>query len=120
MSYKDQNYCCQDTCATDQSHHHQEHTCCCKQHECCCHEEGEMAGHLYKLADEAWMELLKEKIKEKILQHDGAQLDALASAISESNGKRWKSKLCIKNNKENFKAKLDQIFGQDNHSQCTK
>lgn len=45
-----------------------------------------------ELADQAWMEVLKEKIKERILSN-APQMDELAGLISEANHERWQKKM---------------------------
>lgn len=104
--HKENDSCC--------SHHHHDHSCCHESHEpsCCSdHSHQEDFPHqLLQVADEAWMEVLKEKIKAEILHHNGAQLDALAKLVSETNNHRWSGKLGLQNTVDDFKCKLDQIF----------
>ena len=54
-----------------------------KEQECNMHEK------FLCLADEAWMELLKEKIKAEIEKSGGAKLNALAKLVAETNGRKW-------------------------------
>jgi hypothetical protein len=99
-------------CSHDQSHkkgHHNHHgnSCCCEKSSCCCNsnchccaeesceyedEESCKGTKLLELADEAWMELLKEKIKAHILKTD-TKLDELAKIVAEANHKRWSHKM---------------------------
>jgi len=82
-------------------HHHQH---------CCEHEHGSFADELLELADEAWMEVLKEKIKKQIEQNSGEHLDALAKLVSDANSERWKQKLCQKGNHDHFKEEIHHFF----------
>jgi len=52
--------------------------------ECC-----EMPEKLLCLADEAWKEVLKEKIKQEIEKASGPKLSALAKLVAETNHRRW-------------------------------
>ena len=62
------------------------------------------------MADEAWMELLKEKIKKNIEAKTGKHLDKLADIISKANHDRWNEKMSISKTKEDFKDKLSDFF----------
>lgn len=98
-------------------HHHEHDSCCSSDHHehSCCHEhhhQDDFAHQLLELADEAWMEVLKEKIKDNIRQHNGPHLDALAKLVSETNNNRWKGKLGLQNTVEDFKEKLNNTFKQ--------
>lgn len=107
-------------------HHHHHHDSCCSEvecHECCddvCeahehhhhHEEGSFAHELLEMADEAWMEVLKEKIKEHIVKAHGKNLDKLAQLVSESNAERWKSKLALQKNHGEYLEKIAHFFSQ--------
>ncbi len=52
--------------------------------ECC-----EIPEKLLCLADEAWRELLKDKIKQEIQKTAGPKLDSLAKLVAETNHRRW-------------------------------
>ncbi len=101
--------------------HHDE--CCSHEHDSCCHEETEHHHHhdeghehcdfakkLLELADEAWMEVLRDKIKANIVASSGANLDRLAKLVSESNGHRWKSKLANKKSCDDYQQKIADFF----------
>lgn len=89
---------------------------CGAHHECCgsCnhHSVGEkdFAHQLLEMADEAWMEILKEKIKDKILESSGAQLDQLAKLVSDSNKERWKHKIAGNAVASDYRDKFSQFF----------
>ena len=79
---------------------------------CPCHAHGEDFAHqLLELADEAWMEILKEKIKENIRQKGGEQLTQLANLVSERNHKRWNHKLADQHHEREFECRLKDIMG---------
>ncbi len=77
---------------------------CCSQH----HDVAHSVDFL-QLADEAWYELLKERIKEYIEQSD-PKIDELAQLISEANHNRWKEKLAIYQTKEDFEKRFKELF----------
>lgn len=96
---------------------------CCSNDKCCCkchtqhrHEEEEnheeFAHCLLEIADEAWMEVLKDEIKKHILSTQGDRMTELAKLISESNSERWKNKMEKKRGCHTFKEKLCAFFGQ--------
>jgi hypothetical protein len=111
------------------SHHHCHH---CHGHHDCCHHEGhhhdgcqcsscQHAGHgqsgdfsakLLEMADEAWMEVLKEKIKEQVAASSGDKLDKLAKIVAESNNARWHQKLELMDIAHNFADKVRGFFSQ--------
>ncbi|MBA3239505.1 MAG: hypothetical protein H0T62_14345 [Parachlamydiaceae bacterium] len=103
----------------DHHHHHHDGCCshekqeCCEEESCCESKEGkheDFAKHLLCLADEAWMELLKDKIKENILADGGAQLDQIAKVVSEGNKSRWENKMAMKKNACEYKEKIKSLF----------
>ena len=83
-------------CCGDHHHHHDEECCFSKQ--------------LLELADEAWMEILKDKIKAKIEASSGKNLDQLAQLVSDANHERWKSKLGQKSQCDSYKQKIEDFF----------
>lgn len=105
------------------SHHHcgPECNCPCHKNSCCqedtCsiahhddHDHGSFSHQLFELADEAWMELLKEKIKEQIEQSSGKHMDKLAKIVSDANHARWQGKTAGYRNNEEFHDKLRAFF----------
>lgn len=91
------------------SHEHKHDSCCGHQDSHDCHQD--IAHHLLHVADEAWMEILKDKIKKHILASCDQQLENIASIVSESNKSRWQHKLAIQKAKQEFKDKLEDAFG---------
>lgn len=98
-------------------HHHCHDESCSKEHcqvscGCSCHEHEHQhfSDQLLEMADEAWMEVLKEKIKQKIEKETGQHLDQLASLVATANHNRWINKMGVINGKEDFKIKLDEYF----------
>lgn len=94
--------------------------CCCKYSElnegdctsphhgkdCCCSEK------FLKLADEAWMEVLKEKIKDEIRKEKECGLIKLAEIIAKANSEKWKHKIGLKMKRENYKDTLKEYFSE--------
>ena len=98
--------------------HEQEGSCKCG---CGCdphahhHHHGEEGGcncaeKFLELADEAWKEVLKEKIKAKILTHKGEHMEKLAELIATANGEKWKLMISAKTKCTNFKDNLKEFF----------
>ena len=80
---------------------------CCGSCQCHgCQGKGKYADELLHLADEAWMELLKEKIKEEIRLNGGEQITNLARIVSTANHTRWKEKMQCKKDHEDFETQL--------------
>lgn len=108
-------------------HHHEcsdhghQHCSCCggsHSHEECCHEHHEchdqdFARKLIDMADQAWMEVLKEEIREEIRSTQGEHLKELAKQVSHSNAERWKYKMALEKANKDFKAKLCQFFNKE-------
>ncbi len=101
---------------TDNHHHHGEcshhhhHECGCQSCSCHHHHHEKYADQLLALADEAWTELLKDKIKEQILKNNGKQLDDLAKLVSNANHDRWKHKIKEFGNKNSFEEDLHNLL----------
>jgi hypothetical protein len=104
------------------SHHHECHSdSSCEaehQHECCCHHACACECHkkhkyydeLLALADDAWMEVLKDLIKEDIIKKSGDHLKQLAELVSQTNHKRWSAKMEEKSTTEHFQDELKQLM----------
>lgn len=98
-SHEDKCTCgCGCGCGCGSHHHHED------EHGCHCLEK------MFDIADEAWKEVLKEKIKEKIIAHKGEHMNKLAEIIAKANGERWKNKISSKNIKHEFKDSLKEFF----------
>lgn len=98
---------------------HHEHCSCCAHHHqhecsCCCHhhEHEDFAKELIEMADEAWMEVLKEKIIEEIMSSHSKHLEKLAKLVADANSERWKDKLALQKNSNEFKEKIAQFFNK--------
>src|SRR5436853_7817118 len=82
-------------CGCQKSCGGQQQSCGCQSKQCGCgckHCGCDYAAKFLELADHAWMELLKEKIKEQIQSHS-KNMDELARLIAEGNRERWQSKM---------------------------
>lgn len=80
--------------------------CSCHNCKCSCHQQGKYADELLQLADSAWMEVLKEKIKDEIRANAGDQINQLAKLVSSANHARWKDKMQSKKDHEDFECQL--------------
>ena len=94
---------CQGTCQVCNPH-----TCHPKEGE---EGHGEEMTHLLAVADSAWMEVLKDKIKEHILATENERMTELAKLLAEGNHARWKLKMVKKQGCMEFKEKLCRFFG---------
>lgn len=101
-------YCHDGSCSAQSKQSHGS-SCCGKS---CCSStnyECSFSKQLLELADEAWMEVLKEKIKDNIKKNDN-KIDQLAKLVSEANALRWHSKMAKEKNCSDYQEKLDQLF----------
>lgn len=93
-------------------------SCQCNSCKCGCHSHSscheDFAHELLEMADEAWMEILKDKIKAKIEVTSGAHLDKLADLVASSNRERWVNKMKKKQACETYEDKVADFF--DTHS----
>jgi hypothetical protein len=75
--------------------------------ECC-----DMPEKLLCLADEAWREVVKEKIKAEIEKTAGQKLDKVAKLVAEANHRRWAHLIEGKQKCDDFKTQLKEaMFG---------
>lgn len=111
MSCESDKSCSQDSHSHSHSHGGQHCGSCCNHHcQCGCHQQKPYCEQLLELADEAWMELVKDKIKEAILQHSGEHLTKLAQLVSKTNHQRWADKLDEKKNEQDFDNQLKDLM----------
>lgn len=82
-------------------------SCGCGCKSCGC----DYASKFLELADCAWKELLKEKIKEHI-QSSSKNMDELARIIAEANRERWQKKMDAGKCSGSFEKQLCEFFGQ--------
>ncbi len=73
--------------------------------ECC-----DMPEKLLALADEAWFEVLKEKMKAEISTTCGDRLDKLAKLVTETNQDKWMHTIQGKVKCEEYKENLKAMF----------
>lgn len=74
--------------------------------------ECDFAHKLLELADDAWEEVLYDKIKAKIEESCGKDLNELATIVSNSNKARWANKLNSKEACKNYEDQIAQFFGK--------
>jgi hypothetical protein len=84
--------------------------CCGKSHQQNAEKHSDCPKHFLELADKAWMELLKDKIKIEIENKKGAELEKLAEIIAKANGKKWKHKIAAEMECEDYKNTLKDFF----------
>ena len=104
-------------CSEHHHHHHHEHCSAEKGHE---HhhdkeeEDCDMPEKLLCLADEAWKELLKEKITEEIRATSGEKINKLAKVIVQANKAKWENKIAAKKHCHEYQENLKQVFCSSN------
>ncbi|MEI8366515.1 MAG: hypothetical protein WCF65_08895 [Parachlamydiaceae bacterium] len=124
--HHDHEACCheghhhEDHCHEGHCHDHSEHSCCSHEHGNECHHHERYADVLLDLADEAWMEVLKEKIKEEIRHASGDHLNELAKLVSSSNHARWKDKLQQKQDVCEFEGRLHELLSRPSPKKTKK
>ena len=69
-----------------------------------------MPQQLLGLADDAWHELLKEKIKASIEESCGEKLDELAGLVREANSFRWQHKIQGKVKCDEYQSNVRAFF----------
>jgi len=74
--------------------------------ECCC----DMPERLLCLADEAWYEVLKEKMKDEIRKSCGENMDKLAKLVVGTNKAKWAHMVKGKIKCDEYKQNLKNIF----------
>jgi hypothetical protein len=74
--------------------------------------EGECNFHekLLALADDAWMELLKDKIKAEIEKSSGQHMDNIAKLVADANCARWGNMIQAKVKCNEFKESLKALM----------
>jgi len=79
-----------------------------------CRDEGSCnKSHFFmQVADCAWMEVLKDLIKEHIKATDKDRMTELAKLISEGNRECWRSKMGKKHACKDFEEKLCHFFSK--------
>lgn len=66
--------------------------------------------YFIEVADCAWGEVLKDKIKEHILATQNERMTELAKIVSEGNNQRWRAKMEKKKGCADFQEKLCSFF----------
>ena len=89
------------TCATSAP----ETQCCDSSTECC-----DMPEKLLALADEAWHEVLKEKIRKEIEESCGEKLNDLARLVATANGQKWSHMIAGKAKCDQYKRSVKEFF----------
>ncbi|MFQ5645871.1 MAG: hypothetical protein ACE5GM_02990 [bacterium] len=72
--------------------------------ECC-----NMPGKLLSLADQAWEELLKEKMKAEIQKSRGEKMDKIARLVVEADLAKWGHMITGKAKCEEYKQSLKEL-----------
>ena len=104
-----------DECCNNMHEYQKECSCGCGSHKHS-HEGGcNCAEHFLTIADEAWKEVLKEKIKAKIVAKKGEHIEKLAEIIAVANGEKWKHKISAKMKCNQFKDSLKDFFSETDH-----
>lgn len=114
------------SCETKHHHHHhlKQSSCCSGCCSCYCHhheedEEYDECEQLLDIADEAWLEVLKEKIKEHIRASDH-KIDDIARIVAETNREHWHHKMSEEKTWENYEDELSRLFDQPSSTKGKK
>ncbi len=87
-----------DACAETAARHGGDSECCNAPEKLLC------------LADEAWKEVVKDKIKKEIEKTAGAKLDALAKLVAEANHTKWTHMIEGKQKCDQFKDQVREAL----------
>lgn len=87
-------------------------SCDCSGCKCSCHGECDFSKELLQMADDAWMCLLKDKIKQKIEGLSGQHLNELADIVAKANHTRWSNKMKAKEASEDFEDQVEDFFNK--------
>jgi len=74
------------------------------------HQDCSMPDKLLWLADEAWEELMREKIRDHIEASCGTMMDEVAKMTAETSTTRWKHKMAKKHLYHDFKHGLRELM----------
>ncbi len=88
-----------------------EEGCSCGQDNCCDEEKGH-TGMILGLANAAWTELLKEKMKKAYEKAAGSKMDKIAAIGVEANIEMWRGKMQEKAKWAEFEEKLDKAMNE--------
>ncbi len=94
------NECTNESCDTTK-----QNTNCGSNEECC-----DLPEKLIGLADEAWFEVLKDKVKKEIESSCGETLDKLAQVVAQANSDRWAHKIQGKVKCDEFKSNVKELL----------
>lgn len=120
------HHCSEDSCCGHEKNSCHEQSCCCQKNcSCPCHSHEDdckknHADKLLCLADQAWMEVLKDKIKQEILKNSGEHLDGLAKLVASYNSKRWRDKIEAKKGCCDFDEQLRNLMCGGKGGSCSK
>ena len=78
----------------------------CNSTDQCC----DMPEKLIQLADEAWYEVMKDKLKKEIEATCGEKLDKLAQIVASTNNARWGHKIQGKVMCDEYKNSIKELF----------
>ena len=78
--------CCDEKCCNDSG-------CGCNEGCNCCSEETSKTAYMLKLADEAWSELMKEKMKAALEKMIGDKMNKAAQVSAEASMAYWANKM---------------------------
>jgi hypothetical protein len=87
-----------------------EGTCECTEEGCSCDKERFQSAMVMGLANAAWAELMKEKMKKAYEKAIGAKMDKIAALGVEANLDYWKGKMQEKSKWADFDEKLKKAM----------
>jgi len=87
--------------AKDPPHKHKEHGCCFN-----------ITDHIKTVANKAWSELLKEKIKKRYEEKLGTKMDEIAGVAADAAIEFWRHKIESKESCKEYEAKLHSVLAK--------
>ena len=87
------------SCETTKPEHKQKDSCC-----------GKMIDSIKAIANDAWAELLKDKIKEQFEIKTGQKMDKIAEVAADASIEYWKHKIQAKEACKEYEHKLFDVI----------
>ncbi|MFH2021643.1 MAG: hypothetical protein ABIJ34_09635 [archaeon] len=99
-----------DCCGGDCESGNNEHGCCEDEHSHEHSHEMSMGIMMMQLADDAWSELMMEKMKAELEKTKGAKMNKVAKIAVEAASKNWEKKMMDKAGWMEFEEKLKEAM----------
>ncbi|MEK6983627.1 MAG: hypothetical protein AABX33_03565 [Nanoarchaeota archaeon] len=97
-------------CCGEKSCSEEKDACCCSAKECCCNNNEDHGKMVMELANEAWSELMKEKMKTAYEKAMGEKMNKVAQVGVESCIGYWTNKMKEKHSWDEYEDKLKKAM----------